>query len=153
MKKNYNLFSLHKEIIMCKKKIIYKIRLVGLLADGTKANSRQAKDVVCFATEDRRYKFALPDFKDRLKPPDTTGAIAWDYQKNETYLFVEGPGADFPLEKSKKYKHYEGRIGEQEVNVVLNKVSGELRYIERVPLPGWLIEELIKNGSYSNDYY
>ena len=138
---------------MYKKKITDTTRLVGLLADGTKANNRQAEDVVCFASEDKRYRFALPDFKDRLKPPDTTGAIAWHYKTNEAYLFIEGPGVDFPLKKSKKYKHYEGRIGEQEVNVVLKKVSGELRYIEYVPLPGWLIEELIKNGSYSEDYY
>jgi hypothetical protein len=135
------------------KKITHKFRLVGLLADGTKANNRQAKDVVYFESADKRYKFALPDFKDRLKPPNGTGAIAWHYHTNETYLFLEGPGVDFPLEKSKQYKHYEGRIGEREVNVVLKKVSGELRYIDYVPLPGWVTDYMIRNGSYREGYY
>jgi hypothetical protein len=151
--KKHNLFSLHKEIIMNTKKITQKVRIFGVLADGTKANNRQGKDVVYFESADKRYKFALPDFKDRLKPPNGTGAIAWHYKTNETYLFVEGPGVDFPLEKSKRYKQYVGRIGEREVNVVLKKVSGEMRYIEYVPLPGWVIEKMIKNGSYSGDYY
>ena len=138
---------------MYTKKINHTIRLVGLLADGTKANSRQAKDVVCFASEDGRYKFALPDFKDRLKPPNGTGAIAWCYKTNETYLFLEGPGVDFPLEKSNKYNLYQGRIGEKEVNVVLKKVSGELRYIDYVPLPSCVTDYMARNGSYSEGYY
>ena len=102
------------------KKIAKTIKLTGVLEDGSTANSRQSKNVVCFVTPDRKYKLTP------LRPG------SYDI------LQLSGPGIDGTdgfFRKDSKYGYYTGSVHNIQVNIAVNKISAEMRVITYVPGP------------------
>lgn len=99
------------------KKIASRIKLIGLLKDGSPANNKQAKDVVCFVTPNGKYELTI------FRP------AAVDI------LQLSGPGICELFVKDSKYGYFKGYINNQEVNIAINKICGEIRFITYVPGP------------------
>lgn len=116
------------------KKIGRIIKLTGVRKDGSPANSRQSREVVCYVTPNGKYKLHIfrPAAVDMLQ--------------------LDGPGITELFTRDAKYGYFLGYIKNQKVNIVINKISGEIRFIDYVPGPYSL--QLKRNQMYDeNGFY
>lgn len=139
---------------MLTKKIVKRVKLKGHIADGRVANTRQTKEVVGFVTPDGRFSFRYVRPKPELYRRDGSVRAYYTVPRMPQILAVTGPDMlEVHLNKNAKHDFYEGVICGHEVNVLLNRISGELRYITYVPLPMHVMECLIAKGYYGNGYF
>ncbi|SHO50426.1 hypothetical protein SAMN02745220_03432 [Desulfopila aestuarii DSM 18488] len=136
---------------MFTKKIVKTVKLQGRNADGCVANNRQSKEVVEFVTPDRRFSFRYIRTEPSRYRRDGSIKSYSTAPRMPQLLAITGPGMlEVRLKRSAKHDFYEGFIGRQEVNVVLNRISGELRFITYVPLPTHVVDSVIAKGYYGN---
>jgi hypothetical protein len=138
---------------MFTKKIIKKMKLQGHLADGSVANTRQSKQIVWFETTDGCCKISPIGIQPTHRRRDGSIRVYSTVPSEPKLLKVTGHDVGVAiLSKHEKCNFYEGTIGDQEVNVELKRISGELRYVGYVPLPMHVAEGIIAKGYYGNGY-
>jgi len=139
---------------MFTKKIVKRVKLQGHIADGRVANTRQSKEVVGFVTPDKRFSFRYIRTEPSRYRRDGSIKSYSTAPRVPQLLAVTEPGMfEIHLNKSTKHDFYEGFIGRQEINVALNRISGELRFITYVSLPTHVVDSLIAKGYYGNRCY
>lgn len=115
------------------KKIAGRTKLTGLTKDGSPANTRQSRDVVCFVTPNGKYKLQI------IRPADVD------------MLLLDGPGITEFFVRDKRRDYFKGWIKGEEVNIEIKKISGEIRFITYVPGPYSLGMKL--QQKYEDNYY
>ncbi len=112
---------------MYTKKLLWKIKLIGLTKDGTIAMPHQARKVSCFVDVDRTCKITSLG----------KGLVVMETRDRQV-LFT----------KHHKNNYYKADFNGKELRVALKKTTGMLKFLKDVPMPDDVVERLLAEGYY-----
>ncbi len=108
---------------------LWAIKLIGLTKDGTKANTRQAKEVVFFVDSARTCRCTYGD-------------------KDRDSIIMETRDRRVLFTRHRKFNYYKAEINGKELRVDLRKTTGKLKCLKKVALPDDVVERLMAEGYY-----
>lgn len=114
---------------MFTEKIIWVIDLIGFTKNGTKAKTRQAGEVVCFA--------------------DSSGKCNITYDGRGSIVMELG-GRRVLFTRHRKLNYYKAEHNGKELRVALKKTTGTLKCLERIRMPDHVVARLVADGNYRN---
>ena len=112
---------------MYTKKILGKVKLIGLTKDGTIAMPHQARKVSCFVDADKTCKI---------------------YSLGKDLVVMETRDGQVLFTKHHKNNYYKADINGKELRVALKKTTGMLKVLKDVPMPDDVVERLLAEGYY-----